>query len=442
MTGSLRRLGVAVGGVVLASAVSAPGRAQRVDPEAPRTFVVGQATGARADRVDGSRRGRSLSLPHGELHVAWRTAVGTAVDHPALVDARGGSYVVGVHGDVVALTPEGAERWHVATGAAQPGPAALLSDDTVVFADAGGQALAVRDGAVRWRVRFARPDVGTAAPLPLDDGGVVVATTREIALLDVDGDERARAALPEPMVGSLIWAGGRVIAVGSAGTVWSWGLGDAAPTRAGTFGSAIDAGAALLSDDTLLAITTRDSALVAVDLRQGTTSVRATSRQSPWRGPVAIFGGLVFVLSAGPSGEQVSVVDPSGEERLHAILSARTASVVPGAADAGVVPSAPAGPTGPLVDSSGTLAFATRDGTIGVAHPLIRASSTAAEGGVSVDVVARACPVPFTVAGAVSAALPPVAGLAALPGPGEGLLGVCRTGVVVALTSDVQTKAL
>jgi hypothetical protein len=380
-------------------------------------------------------------LPRGELHVAWRTAVGTAIDHPALVDARGGSYVVGVHGDVVALAPEGTERWHVATGAAQPGPAALLSDDTVVFADAGGQALAVRDGAVRWRVRFARPDVGTAAPLPLDDGGVVVATTREIALLDVDGNERARTALPEPSVGPLLWAGGRVIAVGGAGTVWSWGLGDAAPTRAGTFGSAVDAGAALLSDDTLLAITARDSALVALDLRQGTTTVRATSRQSPWRGPVAIFGGLVFVLSAGPSGEQVSVVDSSGEERLHGILSARTASVVPGAADAGAAPVAPAGPTGPLVDSSGTLAFATRDGTVGVAHPLIRAPSITSQG-ISVDVGARACPVPFTVAGAVSAAPPPVVGLAALPRPNEGLLAVCRSGLVVALTSDLQTKAL
>ena len=133
-----------------------------------------------------------MESPQQLPHFDW-TLECTPLDRPPVVDARGGSYVVGLRGDVVALSPEGIERWRVATGAAQPGPATLLADDTLVFADVAGEAIAVRDGSVLWKKRFARPDADNPSPLPLDDGGAVVATTRELAVLDAEGNDDPRA---------------------------------------------------------------------------------------------------------------------------------------------------------------------------------------------------------------------------------------------------------
>jgi len=430
--------GAAIGSAAMVVATGGA-RAQRVDPERPRTLIVGLPPGARADRVDGTRCGRSLPLPASELRVAWRTALGTFIERAPVVDARGGSYMVGVRGDVIALTPDGSERWRVLTGATQPGPLALLSDDTVVFADATGQAFAVRDGAVRWRTRFGRPDVDSPSPLPLDDGGVVVATPRELALLDADGNERGRVVLPEPVLGPLLWTSGHVIAVGASGSVWSWLPGAARAERAGAFGSAIDGGA-VLTDHTLVGIAARDSTLLALDLASGTTAVRATSSRGVWRGPPAVSDAIAFVVSVGSPGERVTLIDPSGEDIGRATLPTRAAALVSGSADAGAPPPLPAGPTPPLVDSAGTFAFATADGTVGVARfsigapnrPATSAAAEAAGARVPVDALADICPMPFGAIGSSSSAPRPVTGLAALPE--QRLLAVCRSGAVLALT--------
>jgi hypothetical protein len=431
--------GAAIAGAATVVAAS-NARAQRVDPERPRTLTVGLPPGPRADRVDATRRGRSLPLPASALRVAWRTALGTFVERAPVVDARGGSYMVGVRGDVIALTSDGAERWRVLTGATQPGPLALLSDDTVVFADAAGQAFAVRDGAVRWRTRVGRPDVDSPSPLPLEDGGVVVATPRELALLDVDGNERGRVILPEAVVGPLLWSSGHVIAIGAAGSVWSWLPGAARPERAGAFGSAIDGGAALADDHTLVGVATRDSTLLALDLVHGTTAVRAASSRGVWRGPPAVSDAITFIVSIGWAGERVTLVDPSGEDIGHATLPTRAAAVASGSVDAGApLPlSLPAGPTPPLVDAAGTFAFATAEGAVGVARFSIGArdrSEAAAESGeprVPVDALADICPMPFGTIGGSSGPPRPVTALAALPE--RRLLAVCRSGAVVAFT--------
>jgi|HubBroStandDraft_4_1064222.scaffolds.fasta_scaffold29812_2 hypothetical protein len=434
------RASAVIAGAVTALLASASARAQRVDPERPRTFTVGLPAGARADRVDGARTGRSLPLPRSPLRVAWRIALGTYVDRGPLVDARGGSYVVGVRGDVVALGLDGTERWRVATGTTQPGPAALLSDDTVVFADATGQAVAVRDGGVRWRVRFGRADVGTPSPLPLADGGVVVATTRELALLDSDGGERAHAVLPEAVAGPLVWSAGRVIAVGTGGSVWVWTPGTASPERVGAFGAAVDAGAVLTDDRTLIAVVARDSTLRVLDLLRGTTAVRAASSRGFWRGPPGASDGIAFVVAQGSPGELATAIDSSGEELGRALLTTRPSPFAPTVLDGGVVPPPLAGPTPPLVDVRGTLAFATSDGAVGVALFPPAALNPGADptAPVAVDVIADVCPLAFGIAGGSSAPPRAVAGLAALPG--QRLLAVCRSGAALALTGSVTSE--
>ena len=163
----------------------------------------------------------------------------------------------------------------------------------------------MRDGALRWRVRFGRVDPTRAypsAPLPLDDGGVVVATTRNLAAFDPTGRERARTTLPEPSTASLVAALGKIVAVTASGAVWSWTPGAPEPTRIASFGGPIEDGAALADDHTLLAITADRLHLESLDLVRGSTTMRASSGSGLFVGPPAVRGPLGVPGAAGHVG--------------------------------------------------------------------------------------------------------------------------------------------
>jgi hypothetical protein len=419
----------------VAAAIAASAAAQTVDVERARTFVVGTpgaSGGARVDRLDAARTGRTRTLlPTGDLRSSWRTPVGAQVAVTPLVDGHGTIYVVGTRGEVITLAANGSERWRVSTGAMQPGPPALLSDDTLVFADAAGEALALRDAAVRWRVRFGRPDGTHPAPLALDDGGAVVATTRDLALLDADGHERARTTLPEPTKLPLVAALGKVVVVTTSGVVWTWAPGATDLTRVASFGGPVDGGAALVDDRTLVAVTGSSALLSVVDLLRGTTTTRAIAPSGVWLGPPATRDGAAYLLLLAPTGESAVAVNSSGAELLHVPVLLRPLAPSP---DGGAAPVVTPAHTGPLVDSVGTIAFATIEGGIGVVS------------NGAVDLLPDACPPAATLEHASSAAErasarsnggaattegPAVAGLAPL-GPGA-FLAACRSGAVLAV---------
>jgi outer membrane protein assembly factor BamB len=407
---------------VAAAAIVATAMAQTVDVERPRTFVVGTpiaSGGARVDRVDAARTGRSRApLPTGDLRSMWRTPVGAQVDVTPLVDGRGTIYVVGTRGEVVALGPGGTERWRVSTGAMQPGPPVLLSDDTLVFADAAGEALALHDAVVRWRVRFGRPGTSHPAPLALEDGGAVVATTRDLALLDADGHERARITLPEPTSFPLVAALGKVVAVTTSGAVWTWAPGSTDLTRVGSFGGPVDGGAALVDERTLVAVTGSNALLSAVDLVRGTTTTRAIAPSGLWLGPPATRDGAAYLLLLAPGGESAVAVDSSGAEVLRTPVFLRPPAP---AADGGPAQLVAAPHTAPLVDAAGTVAFATLEGGIGVASGRV------------VDLLPDACP-PGPAPGRASA----VAALAPI-GPGA-FMAACRSGTLLGLRGRVPGR--
>jgi hypothetical protein len=413
---SLRTAMLGLGALVGASAaVAAWG--QSVDVERPKTLVVGTPRGgARTDRVDGARTGRASSeLPATGLRVDWRTPLGTLVEHAPVVDEHGIAYVVGVRGEVIALGRDGAEQWRLPTGAPQPGPSAILADDTVVFVDAVGEAVAVRSGAVRWRVRFGQGATNHPAPLPLDDGGVVVATSHELAALDAEGHERARTTLREATMLPLVAALGKVMAVTVSGAVWSWTPGASESTRVASFGAPVDAGAALADDHTLVAVTAGQLHLAAVDLVRGTATTRAVAPSGLWLGPPAVRRSTTYLGLLTPTSELAVAVDASGREVTRAVLALRPASVSSDGGAAALV----AGPhTPPLIDAAGVLAFATEDGAIGVASEK------------GVDLLADKCEPPLGIA---SRATPPVAGLAPLEA--GTFVAVCHAGAMLAVTS-------
>jgi hypothetical protein len=418
-----------------AGAVSTFARAQTVDVRRPFTLVVGTPVGgARAERLDAERSGRApWALPVARLRAEWRTPLGTLVERAPLVDTRGCTYVVGTRGEVIAIGRDGAERWRVATGAEQPGPAALLSDDSVVFADAAGDAVAVRDGAVRWRVRFgpggsghdAASEIGHAAPLPLDDGGVVVATGRDLAALDADGRERARLALPEPSTVPLVSALGTVVVVTASGAIWSWVPGAAEATRIGAFGAPIEGGAVLADDHTLVAVTEGQMHLVAVDLLSRASKTLAVAPIGLWLGPPAVTGGLAHMLLMTASSDLAITIDRAGSEVGRTLLGLRppALSVDGGAAALATLAGGPHTP--PLVDPAGAFLFATTGGAIGVAN------------GTSVEILSGdICEPPLGMAGRAAS---PVVGMAPLE-PGA-FVAACHAGALLAVKGAVGEGA-
>jgi hypothetical protein len=425
-------LGAASGVAAIAVLAAAMAGGQTINVERPRSLVVGTPRGgARTERVDAWRTGMSRTLlPKSGLRREWTaTVVGTQLERGPLVDARETTYVVGTRGEVVALGRDGTERWRVPTNiTGAPGPAALLSDDTLVFVSGSGdwaEAIGVRDAKLRWRTRFGRAAAEFPAPLALDDGGVVVATTRDIAVLDGEGRERARITLPEATTAPLVSALGKVTVVTESGAVWSWAPGAAEPMRVANFGAPIDRGAALADEHTLIAVTAGGARLSTVDLLHGTVTVRAALRGDVWIGPPAMNAATAYLSLIAPAGEFAVAVDAAGAELGRALLPGHSRAVSP---DAGVDARLRDAHTAPLVDAAGTLVYGAADGSVGVvASGRSGAGSTGTWGG-SVEMVAQACP-PFV--GSADRTLPPVVGLAPLA-PGV-FVAACHSGTVIAL---------
>jgi hypothetical protein len=410
-----------LGALVAAVVAGAIASAQTMDVQRPRTFVVGApASGVRVERLDAARTGRSrTALPAGSVRVEWRASLGVPTEWSPLVDASGNLLIIGNRGEIVSTTSDGDERWRLATGALQPGPGALLSDGTLVFADAAGEAVAVRDGAVRWRARFGRSDAARPAPVPLDDGGVVVATTHDLAAFDAEGHERARTTLPEATAFPLVAALGRIVAVTASGVVWTWSPGAPEPTRVGSFGGPIDDGAGLADDHTLVAITSGHAHLTAVDLVRGTTTTRAALPAGLWLGPPAFRGDTAFVLLLGPTSELAVAVDAAGNETMRIPLVTRPPLM---GADGGVAALVALPHTAPIVDLAGTVAFATTDGAVGVVA-----------GGI-VDILPDACPPAPGARGAAA----PTAGL--VPSRPGAFVAACRSGTLLSLRGSTATS--
>jgi hypothetical protein len=378
------------------------------------------------DRVDTARTGLARTfLPSTALHSPWRISLAMPVDHAPLIDARGQIYVVGNRGELVTVSPGGDERWRVSTGGVQAGPAALLSDDTVVFVDAAGEALGVREGSLRFRTKIGSPNAARAAPLPLDDGGVVVAAGRAFAALDSQGRERARIELPEASANPIVAAMGKVVIVTTSGAVWIWAPGAAEAIQVGTFGTPIDGGAGLADDHTLIAVTATHAHLCAVDLVGGTTTVRASSPGDLWLGPPAMFGSTANLTALSAAGERRISVDAAGVETLYSVVAHKGS-----APDGGLDSWLPLARTPPLIDASDRMAFATLDGSVAVDE------GSTAMSRVEVERLAHVCsPEP---AGTAKSDCP-IAGLAPLRP--HTFVAVCRCGTVVAVEGDVRGEA-
>jgi len=360
--------------------------AQRVDPRKPSVLVVGPPSGPSPTfRGDARRTGTTKEvLPSGPLRIAWRKTIGLNIDQPALASADGTLAVVtATRGDVIFLDGDGEEKGRVSAGTSSAGGATMTSDGTVVFTTSAGDAVGIRRANATAHSAFAGPPQGLrfvtriggernprSAPLSLDDGGVVVATTTDLVVLDAEGNVRARVSLPESPAAPLLASGDKIIAVTTTGAVYGWTPGRE-PVRLGSFGAPIDGGAALADASTLVAVI-EGNHLVELDLGRGARTSRSIAAQGLYLGPpsvraIAAGGSLATLLAETPSRAFVVTIDGAGQETARAPVASLTPKTL---ADGGAAPLVAGGHTGPLVDARGAIAFAApEDGHIGVVGP-------------------------------------------------------------------------
>lgn len=348
--------------------------AQRIDPRRPAVFVVGSPGGASpTSRGDGRRTGTTKDpLPSGLLHIGWRKAMGLSIEQPALAGPDGTlAIVTATRGDVIFLDADGDEKARVTAGTAAVGPATMTSDGTVVFLTSAGDAVGIRRTSPRPRflTRIGGERNMRAAPLSLDDGGVVVATATDLVVLDAEGNVRSRVSLPETPAAPLLSSGDKVVAVTSTGAVYGWTPGRE-PVRLGSFGAAVDGGVALAGASTLVAVI-EGNHLVDLDLTRAVRSSRSIAAQGLYLGPpsvrtVAGGGSLATLLAYTPTRAFVVTVDPGGQEIARAPIATVTP---PTLADGGPAPLVAPAHAGPLVDARGAVAFAAPDGRVGVVGP-------------------------------------------------------------------------
>ena len=376
----MRRAAV-IAGAVGVVALAGLAFAQRMDARSPLTVVVGQPGGpAPTVRGDAHRDGLSKSaFPRAPIKVDWRVTVGGGqIEQPPVVTTEA-IVVVTTHGDVVWLPHDSHEgrgeiaRQALGIAATSSSPPTVASDGTVVVLGGSSEAIAVgvdKNG-LRFRTQLAggfpvSDPLEAVTPLALDDGGVVVATATEIAVLDASGNVRSRAALTEGLVGPLMAGGhpGRVFGVSKTGVVYAWAPGSRDVARVGSFQGGVQGGAVMTSDDTLLAVVS-EQRLMTLDVRQGLAVPLSTFAGGAYLGPVAFRRGTAFAMAGVPGRTFAIGVDSAGQEVLRVPVATSIITTADGGAPVFQVPQhVPV-----AIDDSGTLAFAAPDGPVGIVDP-------------------------------------------------------------------------
>lgn len=432
------RRGRAIALSLVAISMAGAALAQRMDPRRGVTVTVGMPAGASPMSRGGvGRTGMSPLLPASPLHVAWKKGLNQArgLDQAPIVGAQGAILALTSVGEAVFLDADGNEQGRVQLSGGTLGAPVFLGDGTAVVVASNNEAIGFKSDGVKWRTRLGgERSTARSSPLPLADGGVAVATSSEVSVLDASGAVRARADLPrnvttaqqpDILAGPLLAASGKIyVATAVHGIVFSWVPGRDL-MRVGSFGGVIDGGAALAGEHTLVAMVdtptvngpavSGPSRLVALDLDTGVAAPRATAPpMAAYLGPPTVSGGSVYALAASPGRAYVVSLDAAGQEKLRApipLLPSLPATVL----DAGALTFQAPAHAAVLVDRLGAVAFASPDGGVGVVDPTGRIDMSSEQ----------VCP--------KSARTAQVVGLTAA-GPG-GFLVACASGNLLKITS-------
>lgn len=376
-------------------------RAEALDPTLPQRVAVGEPQGAAPmDRIDAQRSGRARQPLPRRPRVLWRARV-AGIDHPLLVDARGSVVAAGNPPHLTQLDARGRLEWTARLPSAPVTSPVLTSNGTRIVFTANGQLTAFdASGKLLRRQTLAPPgSLVNAAPLALDDGGLVAALGGLVLRLDAAGGVAARAVIDDDVRSVVRDTDDKVLLITARGDVVEWKP-PHRPSLRGSFGGRVEDGAALTGPARVTAVVDR-TRLIELKLASRTRHVRLPDGPLLLRGPPAI-------ASTGES--RVASVDglllghdTAGRETLRVALEPIT--VAPG--DAGThLPQAGGAP--PLIVDS--------DGRTGFVRPGLDAGIVTADGEV-VAASGAACGDPIALA----------------PGGARRMVVACRSGLIFML---------
>jgi hypothetical protein len=360
-------LGLCAGVTGVTMLASRSASADRVDTRLPAHIVVGAPRGAcPMARVDQARTGRTPRLPDSPRQI-WHRRVRGGLTLPPVVDEAGTIVVAAAIAELVQVAEDGREQWHRRLGmsVAAGGPVLSSSGTRLVLTALGTAWGFGPNGEERFQVDLGQ--YGTdprTAPLPRDDGTVVIAIGRHLIIVDADGSLLDSADVGERIVGSLLVAQSDVVATTETGQVLRW-RSPLPPRRVGAFRGIVRDGAALAAHNTLVTVVDMQR-LASMDLRTGT--VTTLTNLYGLEGPPAVgSNGLLHISTTSGSLLQVT---PGGQEQRVKLQVDSQADLDAGIGDGGAhtVSFSPPSPA-VIADEQGRVAFARNDGSVGVVSP-------------------------------------------------------------------------
>jgi hypothetical protein len=208
----------------LAASLASSSAAADVTTSLPHGFWLappGGSASAREVDASGSRRAGVLPEPT-TARVAWQRRIAGGASGNVLVDASGAIFVPGLR-SMTELGADGSLRHELAAPSSTSLVAALLADGTRVVLTRESRLLGwSADGATTLQVDLPAPPPSTSAALvPLDDGGLLVAVGRWLFALDASRGSPLYTSIPAA-VAQVRQVGPHLLIVDERGRVLEW----------------------------------------------------------------------------------------------------------------------------------------------------------------------------------------------------------------------------
>lgn len=155
------------------------------------------------DALVADARSCNVSRVDGKVGVRWQRTITPCDGRLATAIAADSTAFVRSASSLVAISPEGAERWHLAVGSetvprAIFAPATTLDSQVVVAATIHGVVAYKNDGEESWRFRVGDDEQLLSPPTAGLGEGAFVLTSRALYLVTSDGSVRWRRDVTTP----------------------------------------------------------------------------------------------------------------------------------------------------------------------------------------------------------------------------------------------------
>lgn len=183
---------LALGAVIVGGWIQIQSARAALTPQAGAGAALARAAGWPSERGDPYGTLLAGAPLLGAPALQWQFSDPAGLSGGPAVAADGALFVAGAGGQVVALGPDGAQRWSAALDRTPVGSPALGPDGTLYVADSEGglSALSPDGGAVRWRFQSSYRNQATSGPIVGPDGTIYYTVIDGVQAVSPDGTGR------------------------------------------------------------------------------------------------------------------------------------------------------------------------------------------------------------------------------------------------------------